>query len=367
MKRELSALIGGMSAELNRLRRSRLLIALVLVQAVTFLLLVTLFGMTGAFAPTIVVNYDNGPLSQAFINNLQNDHHSFALTFMNNATTAKELVEQGKFVALIVIPQGFSQGVQEGGTVPITVFIDNLNTDMTSDIQRALPSAIMSFGDHLSFQDLNVSVSETDVYPHDTSFISYMIASALVLNALIIAGTLSALSVAEEFETKTAKLLVLSPVHQLVPMIGRVMTTALVSAGALVITVSVALVGYGISPVHPLELLSTLLLCIAIFSCIGAALGAVIKKTLPVAMLILGIALPMFLFSGSYEPERFDGNLVWMASHLTPEYYAVGLVENAVFNLKVTPEPLATLALVLGGFGIGALFVAGFFSRRGFL
>ena len=366
MRKNLRALLGGMNAELNRMRRSRLLIAIVVVQSVTFLILVTLFGMTGAYAPTALVNYDNGPLAQQFIHSLENDHHSFALIFMNNETAAKQLVEQGVIVAMIVIPQGFSQSISEGKTVPVTVFIDNINTDMTDDIQRAMPAAVMSFGDALKFEGVNVSVAETDLYSHDTSFIDYMIASALVLDALIIAGTLSALSVAEEFESKTARLLAISPIHPLIPMMGRVVVTALVSAGALAITVIVALVSYGISPVQPLEMVLTLLFCVAIFSCLGAALGAVMKRTLPVALFVLGSALPLFLFSGSYEPQRFDGNLIWVAAHFSPEYYAVGLMENSVFNLKVTPEPLGLLALALVGWGIGALALAWFFSRRGF-
>jgi hypothetical protein len=48
MRQNLRALLGGMNAELKRLRRSRLLVAIVVVQSVTFLILVTLFGMTGA-------------------------------------------------------------------------------------------------------------------------------------------------------------------------------------------------------------------------------------------------------------------------------------------------------------------------------
>jgi ABC-2 type transport system permease protein len=365
MKQELRAFLGGMNAELNRLRRSRLLIALVLVQAVTFLFLVTLFGMTGAFAPTALVNNDNGPLAQVFITNLENDHHSFALISMNNETVARELVARGDLVAMIVIPQGFSEGISEGRTVPVTVFIDNINSDLTADIQRAMPSAILSFSEELKFEGANVSVVETDSYTHDTSFINYMIASALVLDAFIISSTLSALSIAEEFQSKTARLLAISPVHPLIPMIGRVVATAMVSAGALAITAAVALAGYGISPANPLEIVLTLLFCIAIFSCIGAALGAVVKKTLPVTLIILGIALPLFLFSGSYEPERFDGNLIWGAAHFSPEYYAVGLMEHAVFDLKVTPEPLSVLALALLGWGIGALVLAWFYSRKG--
>ena len=366
MNPKIRAFFGGMNVELHRLKRSRLLIALVLLQAITFLVLVTLFGMTGAFAPTAVVNNDNGPLSQVFINNLESDHHSFNLIFMNNEIAARELVAKGSLVAMIVIPQGFSENISEGKTVPVTVFIDNINTDLTDDIQRAVPSAIMSFGDQSKLEGVNVGVAETDSYAHDTSFINYMVASALVLDALIISGTLSAFTVAGEFESKTAKLLAISPIHPLIPLMGRVTATALVSAGALAITVLVGLIGYGISPIFPLQMVLILALCIIMFSCIGAALGAVMKKTLPVALFILGIALPLYLFSGSYEPQRFDGNLIWGAAHFSPEYYAVGLMEHAVFNLKVTPEPIATLALALVGWIIGALALAWFFSRRGF-
>jgi ABC-2 type transport system permease protein len=361
------AFLGGMGAELRRLRRSQFLLALVLVQAVTFLVLVTLFGMTGAYAPTLVVNNDNGTLSQQFIRDLQNDHHAFALHFVANETEAYRLVSQGQYVALIVIPAGFTQGIQQNQTEPITVYVDNINTDMTSDIQRSVPAAVMSFGDQLNFVGVNVAPSETDVYPQDTSFINYMIASALVLDALIVAGTLGALTVADEFESKTAKFLLVSPVQPLVPLMGRVISTALVSSAALGLTAMLALTGYGISPVNPAGMVSTLLLCVAIFSCLGAALGALLRRSLPVAVLVLSLALPLYLFSGSYEPERFDGAFIWIAAHFSPEYYAVGLMERAVFNLQVTPEPITFLALALAAWGTGALVLAGVCARRVFL
>jgi ABC-2 type transport system permease protein len=340
------------------------MIALVLFQATTFIVLVTLFGMTGANAPTLVVNYDSGPLSQKFINILENDHHAFALTFISNETAGENLVAEGEYVCMIVIPANFTQNIQEGETANVTVYVDNINTDMTSDIQRSLPAAAQTFGEQLRFEGVNASVSETDIYPYDTSFVDYMIASALVLDSLIIAGTLGALAVADEFESKTAKLLAVAPVHPLIPLMGRVMTSALVSAGAVGLTVLFALLGYGITPMDPLGMALTLLLCLAVFSCLGAALGAAIKRTLPVAVLVLSLALPLYLYSGSYEPMRFDGNNIWLAAHFSPEYYAVGLMEHAVFGLEVTPEPLWLLVLVLAGFAIGSLALAGICSVR---
>jgi len=269
--------------------------------------------------------------------------------------------------AVALITASVLEGIRDGKTMPITVFIDNINSDMTSDIQRAMPAGIMGFGNELKFEGLNVSVAETDLYPHEASFVDYMIASALVLDSFLIAGTLSAFSVAVEFESKSAKLLVASPVHPIIPLMGRVAATILVSMGALAVTTIVALIGYGIFPFHFVEMLFVLFFSLVIFGCVGAALGAVMKKTLPVAMLILGLALPLYLFSGSYEPQRFDGDFIWIAAHFSPEYYAVGLMEHAVFDLRITPEPLSALVLALVGWAVFALVLAWHYSRRGFL
>ncbi len=92
------------------------------------------------------------------------------------------------------------------GAQVITVNIDNINTDMTEDIQRALPSAIAAFGHDTQSPDIRVQVREHDLIPHDTGFIPYLVVSALVLATLVIAGILAAMVVAREFESGTASL-----------------------------------------------------------------------------------------------------------------------------------------------------------------
>ena len=57
--------------------------ALVVLEAITFLVLVSLFGLTGSRAPTALVDLDGGPLAQSFIRHLDAAHHSFALRPMS--------------------------------------------------------------------------------------------------------------------------------------------------------------------------------------------------------------------------------------------------------------------------------------------
>ena len=61
------------------------------------------------------------------------------------------------------------------------------------------------------------------------------------------------------------------------------------------------------TPDHPVEMAAGLLLCVVIFSCIGAGTGTLVRRTLPLSALIFGLALALYLDSGSLEPARFYG------------------------------------------------------------
>lgn len=109
---------------------------------------------------------------------------------------------------------------------------------------------------------------------------------------------------------------------------------------------------YGVVPVAPWATLFTLCACVAIFTCFGAWLGALLKRTLAAVPLLFGLVMPLYIDSGALEPTRFDGESIWRIAHLSPIYYAVGVLEWAYHGIRVTPEPvyldlLALLAIAL--------------------
>ncbi len=346
-------------AEWRYLCHTPLFVALAVTQAVTLIVLVSLFGITGAMAPTALVNHDGGPYAAQFIRNLRAAHHSFALRSDLDHLRAEAALAHGQLVAIITIPSGFSYAMtHHGGAQIIRVDVDNIDTDMTEDIQRALPSAITAFGRDIHAADIRVQVREHDLLPRDTGYIPYLVVSALVLAALVIAGILAGTMVAREFEAGTAVLLRLSPAPVLLPLLGRLLATMGVSALALGVAAGVVVIGYHLTPLYPLQLAAVLVACLVIFSLLGAALGAVVRRTLPVTSLIFGLALPLYLVSGAYEPQRFDGPLVWAVAHLSPMYYAVGIAEHAVHGFMVTPESLPLNYLALCAWAALALLVA---------
>jgi ABC-2 type transport system permease protein len=358
MNAQLSVLLGSFRAELLQVVRARMFIALTMIQAVTFLFLVSLFGLTGSRAPTAIITEDQGLYAREFIAQLAATHHSFDLRSMDQASAVAGL-HRGSLVAIITLPKDFSYAMAHGQELTIQVSIDNVNTDMTDDIQRALPSAIVAFGKQLRLPGIRLQVREVDLIDHDTGFIPYLVVSGLALDAFIMASILSAMAVAREFETGTMKLLAVAPVHPLVSILGRVLATDMIASAAMVFPVLLAVFGYNINPLHPLEMVGVMLLCIAIFGCIGVVLGAVLRRTLPVVSLVFGLSFPLYLCSGSLEPQRFDGNLIWAVAHLSPVYYAVGILEQAFHGLQVTPEPLWVNFTALLGWAVLMLLAAG--------
>lgn len=334
------------SIEAAQLGRNRGFVVLTALAAVNFLAMVSLFGLTGAYAPTALIDNDKGPLAKQFVEALDNAHHSFRLKYMTPAQ-ADAALKSGRLVAIITIPEGFSTSIARGVTVPVDVQIDNVNVDLTDDVQRALPAAIVAFGHRNNYPGVRAVVVEHDVMPKDTGYIPYLVVSALALDAMVIAGILGAMATAREFERKTVKLLRLAPASRSVVLAGKLSVSAAVSGAALGITLLAIVFGYKVVPVAPWATLFALTACVLIFTCFGAWLGALLKRTLAAVPLLFGLAMPLYVDSGALEPTRFDGEAIWYIAHLSPVYYAVGVLEWAFHGLRVTPEPIWLNLLIL--------------------
>src|SRR5207247_2325630 len=104
---------------------------------------------------------------------------------------------------------------------------------------------------------------------------------------------------------------------------------------------------YGVVPLHAVAGLVALVGCVVIFTCLGALLGAVLRRTLPVVPLLFGLAMPFYVDSGALEPTRLDGETNWTLAHASPGYYAIGILEWAFHGIVVTPESVTTNVAVL--------------------
>jgi ABC-2 type transport system permease protein len=349
-----AAVGGGFIAEVNQLRRSRLLLVATVVEAITFLVLVSIFGLTGSHVPTAVVDEDGGTLARQWVQDMRGAYRTYGLRYMS-ASQARGALRRGDVAAVITIPHGFSDRIAGHQMIRVPFEVDNVDADLSDDVERGIPSAAVRFALDHDLPGVRVAPIERDLVDHEADFVPYLVVSALALDAFVVAGLLAATAVAREYEGGTIAGLQLAPVSPMAPLAGRFLATATVSAVAVGAAASLVVVGYGVTPEHPVEAVAGILLCVAIFTCAGAVIGSTVRRTLPLATLVFGLSLPLYIASGSLEPARLDGNLIWAVAHLSPVYHAVGVLQHGFHGLQVTPEPVGLDFAALLGWAVLAL------------
>ena len=352
-----SVFAGALRLEMQQLARDKAYVALTLLAAVSFLALVSLFGLTASDAPMALIAHDRGPYARRFVEALVKVPHAFRLERMS-PEEAEAKLKEGLIVGAIVIPEDFGARIAQGDTVVVDVEVDNVNVDVVADIQRSVPGAIVEFGRDVGLPGLRVKMVEHDVWPRDTSFLPYITVSGLGLVSFIIASVLGAIAVARELEGRTLRLWRTSPASIGAVLAGKLAAAALVGVCAVALTAALVMIGYGAVPTRPFAAALGLLVSVLAFTAVGACIGALARRTLVLVPLLFGLAMPLYIDSGALEPTRFDGETIWQISHLTPLYYVVGWLQWAFFGLRITPEPPWLNLLVIVAIGAAALAIA---------
>jgi hypothetical protein len=348
--------------EVAHLLRGWAFLLLALVQGLSFLVLVSLFALTGSKAPTALIDSDRTLLSRELVKDLEAAHGSFSIRPMTDRDARSQL-DAGRIVAIITIPKGFGASIAHGTTALVQVEIDNVDADMTDDIQRAVPSAIVIFGDHFHFAGIRARSVEHDEIPYDTGYVGYLVVSALALDVLVVAGVVAASAIAREWEAGTTAVWRTAG-SATGFVLGKIAAAVAVGLVGTVPPLLLVVLAYGVVPVHWGETIATLAGCCVLFACAGAALGALTRRVVPAAALLFGLVIPLYMDSGALEPERFDGNKIWALAHLSPLYSVVGLMEYAFHGLHVTPEPVAVDAVMMVAWMLAAFITAAWLAGR---
>jgi len=325
-------------------------------------ILLSLFVVGGGQAPTAVVMNDTGPYAQQFYQSMAGAH-SFRLQ-QTSASQAQELMQGGHIVAIVTIPQDFDERIRQNQPVDVRVDINNLNTDFTNDIRRAVPLSITSFYAKAFPHVVNVVASERDAYSQDTDYIPYLSVSILVIG-LLLGGTLvSGVAAAREWEKETMKELLLSPASRWSMIVGKMLGAFVISLGSLLIVLVILIFVIGIWPVHWGEVIGYSLLSLAIFIAWGTLLGTLLKQRTAVVPLAFGISIPLFFLSGAFGPLSFNTVPIQIIAQIFPVYYAIVLMQHAFHNFDLSPYGVNVNVLILCGYALLLIVLAAIALRR---
>jgi ABC-type multidrug transport system permease subunit len=312
-------------------------------------------------SPVALVTLDQGSKGQQMA---QVIHHA-DLFRVSDATPAQAQVLYNNLdvVAILTIPADFTQVVDAHGPAHIEVEINNLNSDFTNDIRRAVPDAITQFYQQQpGGNPITVIVHERDLRRQDIQIFQYS-AMPLLLLLLVISGLVSSsLATAGEWETRTIKELLLSPASRSAIISGKVLTgfVTTMALGVLVLGIGSLLGWVQPAGIYWLSVLLILAL-VALFSTgLGVALGALLQRIQSVGSAAIVIALYLFFLTGGTAVLAFDPTWLQTIATYVPLYYGRHALEMALFyqssdQLGRDVAVLAGSALLTVGLGILAM------------
>jgi len=329
---------------------------------INILFLMILFVIGGGYAPTAVVFDDRGPYAQQFYQAM-NDAHSFRLQ-QTSAREAATLLSAGRIVAVVTIPADFDQRIQQNQPVQVNVQINNLNTDFTNDIRRAIPLSITTFYARAFPNLVTITPRERDAYPQDTDYVPYLSVSILVVG-LMLSGVLQAgLGMAREWESGTMKAMLLSPANRWAMIVGKLLGAFVIGVLSLIVVLAAIILLIGVWPAHWDEVIGFGVLTLIIFLAWGTLLGTLFKNRTPVLALAFGTSVPLFILSGAFGPLSFTTPAVQLIAQLFPVTYAIALAQHAFHNFNLNTYGVAGNVLVLVGYGLALLILASLALRR---
>lgn len=339
-------------------------VAITVLPALALLAISALSAGAVGRSPVALVTLDHGVRGQQMAQII----HQADLFRVSDATPAQAqaLFQNLDVVAVLTLPATFSQAVEAHAPVHIEVQINNLNTDFTNDIRRAVPDAITQFYRQQGGKSpIKVMLKEQNLRSQDIQLFQYSAMPLLVL-LLVVSGLVSSsLAAAGEWETRTIKELLLSPTSSGAIIIGKVLTgfVTTMALGVLVLGVGDVLGWVQPAGIYWLSVLLIVAL-VALFSTgLGVALGALLQRIQPVSSAAIVIALYLFFLTGGTAVLAFDPTWLQTIATFVPLSYGRHALEMAIFYQS--SDQLGRDSAVLAGSAVLAVSLGILAMRRG--
>ena len=330
---------------------------------VNFLILFSLFVLSGSQAPTAVVMYDTGPYAQKFYSAMAHAR-SFRLQTAS-AQDAQNMIQAGQIVAIVTIPANFETRLRQKQPVQLNVEVNNLNVDFTNDIRRGIRLSVTIFYGNAFPDQVTVTMSEHDLYAHDTDYLPYLAVSILVIALMVGALLQSGIPAAGEWELGTIKELLLSPASRWSIAVGKMLGSFVMALLSIALVLAILIFAVGIWPVHWGEVIGFTLLCEAIFIALGILLGTLLKQRQAFVALAFGSSIPLFFISGAFGPLTFLKSVIFdTLARIFPMSYAIVVMQHAFHGFDLNTYGLGFNVAILCGYVLVLVALAALVLRR---
>ncbi|MEA1905135.1 MAG: ABC transporter permease [Candidatus Hadarchaeota archaeon] len=312
------------------------------------LLFITVFGLafSGDTEKTdvIVIREDDSPLV---------DNYIFAFNAVFNVTegdsvaSAKNDVLDGKKVAAIIIPEGFSENM-----APVCLIYDETKQEVSSIVMHILEAVTMEFrGQKPLISTEPVSGKQLDPF-------QFMVPGMAVMFILMVGGIGGAESTIEERDKGTFKRNLLAPIGRASYLSGKLLAHFLIGCMQLAVFFGVGILLFGMMVYGSLLLVGLIGVPVVLLAVgLGLLVSSFVHSQEGASSAVMALVLPISALGGLWWSIEMMPGYMQSIAQVLPTYHA----QNAFTSVIIRGKDLAAIApslLVLAGFAVAVL-VAG--------
>ncbi|MCW4049111.1 MAG: ABC transporter permease [Candidatus Bathyarchaeota archaeon] len=316
--------------------------------------------------PIAVVNEDmDGSLSRDVIAELEKSQLLTTSIYYNSVHDARQAVINGEVWGAIIIPSGFSEGIQMSRIAPLVFYLDNSKL-----LMRLVQPEFYAITSKLS-QQFSIQFQTANVLPgvHVEAVaipvfgtLSTTASSAPLAVALVLQQTgiiLTAVSITREKEQGTFEHLVVTPVTILEILFSKFVTYFILSSIIATIMYGAMSIGYSLDLFGSLISVSVLTMLYIVVS-IGMGLIIAVTSANQLQALQVGsfLLLPAMIFSGMLIPIEGMKTYARIIAYLNPVYlYSTGMTKIlqsrlSIFNMNDIVIQMLLIIVVTFGLSV---------------
>ena len=332
--------------ELHRFRRSRsaILISLFIIPLFfTFSLVAGSGGAVTSYSPTAdipiaFVDNDNTLASLRLLQTLvsSKDFHRIIQSY-NEQSAIAELGSK-KIYAVIVVPKGFQNNLEDGNEARIMLYTDDSEPGMSAQIDSTLTIYVQRFNGNLEFQPILTPLQESSTSGVEMLELgclcgAFNIGLTVVLAVVQIFACFYEIAggIAHQRETGTFARLLITPMRAGSIILGITIFDLVLSTIRTFIVLGLSMFVYGASPNTDLGTILILSLLIALVTMgLGFVVAAFRVGTRAVVIMEFFLVLFLFAFSGLWVDVELLVGITRIMAYILPFTYAYDALKRTI-------------------------------------
>lgn len=294
---------------------------------------------------TAVFDQDKTVTSREFIRSFERSGYFTIDRYVDNYDQITELIDEGKVLTAIVIPNEFEKRIQRQQTTELQTIFDGSDGNKTSIALGYVTSITNSFSKNILLSMTNkagirIPVSgslEPEVriwYNPELKTRNFMIPGILGLVLMVITTILMAMAIVKEREIGTLEQLIVTPIKPYQLILGKIIPFLITGFMEILLVTGIMIFWFKI-PVRGSYLLLLFSSLLFVMTTLGLGLFiSTISRTQQQAMMVamFGLMMPMIYLSGFAFPIENMPQSIQYLTYAIPLRYYISIIRGIVLK-----------------------------------